>query len=87
MDFGFFFPLVLQLTQCPNIHHENFSTPQLRGLEPCVIIYSTQLQFLQGFLLASVSLGALAAYTLPCLAYQAGRCPEVLIINVVDARP
>ena len=89
MDFGFFCRLVFQLTQCPNIYNENLSTSQLLGLEPCVIIYNTQLHFLQGYFLASIRLPflqALAAYTLPCTAYRAGYCPEALIINLVDAQ-
>ena len=79
MDFGFFCHLVFQLTQCQNTYHENF----------CVIIYNTQLQVLQGFFSASIRLlllQALAACTLPCTAYQAGHCPEALIINLVDAQ-
>ena len=89
MDFGFFCHLVFQLTQCRNTYHENFSTSQVLGLEPCVIIYNTQLQVLQGFFSASIRLlllQALAACTLPCTAYQAGHCPEALIINLVDAQ-
>ena len=60
----------------------------LKGLKSHDIVHSTQLQFLQGFLFASIgppSLQALAAGTLLWTAYQAGRHPEAQIINSVDA--
>lgn len=60
----------------------------LKGLKSHDIVHSTQLQFLQGFLFASIgppSLQALAAGTLLWTAYQAGRHPEARIINSVDA--
>ena len=86
---GFFCCLVSHLTECPEIYHENFSASRSLSLEPHAIFHSTQLQFLQGFVFASIgppSLLALAAYTLIQTAYQAGRYPEARIINFVGAQ-
>ena len=73
----------------PKIYYENFSTSQPLSLEPCAVFHSAQLQFLQGFLFASLrppSLQALAAYTLLQTAYHTDHYPAAWIINFVDVQ-
>ena len=80
--------LISNLTLFPEIPDNFFASCPL-GLEPHAAFHNAQLQFLQGFLFASIGpplLQALAAYTLLQTAYCAGRCPETHIINFVDAQ-